>query len=133
VSTVIEIGRGEFTFCAAHTGLHADGFEPLHGHTFVVTVRLAGEINPAGMVTDFGPVKAALREAITGLRRRTLVATRADGVMVDVGGGRVGFGYGDKHYDLPASDVALLPLVNTTTEAIAGYLLDQLPRWVRRV
>lgn len=32
---------------------------------------------------------------------------------------------GRKRYVLPAEDVVVLPLVNTTTEAIAGYLLDR--------
>lgn len=126
MTAVLEIGRGEFTFCAAHTGLHRGGFEPLHGHTFVVTVRVAGKIDTAGMVTDFGVVKTALRDAIAPLRRRTLVATQADGVEVQTTAGQVRFGHDGKYYDLPAGDVALLPLANTTTEALAAYLLDQL-------
>jgi len=32
---------------------------------------------------------------------------------------------GRKHYLLPAEDVTMLPLVNTTLEALAGYLLSQ--------
>lgn len=75
---------------------------------------------------DFGSVKAALRKAIAPLSRRTLVAARADGVPVIVHDGRVRFGHGDKHYDLPEGNVVLLPLPNTTTEAIAAHLLDQL-------
>ena len=125
MSAVLEIGRGEFGFCAAHTGLHADGFEPLHGHTFTVVLRLGGDLAAHGMVTDFGPVKAALREVIAPLRRRTLVATAVQDVTVQTRDGRVRFGHGDKFYDLPAGDVALLPTVNTTTEALAAYLLEQ--------
>jgi 6-pyruvoyl-tetrahydropterin synthase len=122
VSAVIEIGRGEF--CAAHTGLHAEGFEPLHGHTYSVVLRVGGEVDALGMVTDFGPVKAALRQAVAPLRRRTLVAAAGD-VQVDTCGGRVRFGRGGRWYDLPGADVALLPVVNTTTEAVAAYLLGQ--------
>ena len=32
---------------------------------------------------------------------------------------------GRKRYVLPAEDVTVLPLVNTATEAIAGYLLER--------
>jgi hypothetical protein len=32
---------------------------------------------------------------------------------------------GRKYYLLPAEDVTILPLVNTTLEALAGYLLNQ--------
>jgi hypothetical protein len=42
-----------------------------------------------------------------------------------VAGGRVRFGDSNRHYDLPETDVVLLPVGNTTTEAIANYLLDQ--------
>ncbi|MBO4161721.1 6-pyruvoyl trahydropterin synthase family protein [Micromonospora antibiotica] len=120
MTAVIVLRGGEFSFCAAHAGLHADGYEPLHGHTFVVTLRLAGQADDNGMVTDFGPVKTTLRRVIAPLRRRTLVAGRASGVDLSVPD-QVRFG----DYTLPALAVAVLPVVNTTTEAIAGHLLDQ--------
>lgn len=126
MKATVDIGKGEFTFCGAHTGLHAGGYEPLHGHTFILSLKLYGTVDAAGMVTDFGPVKAALRTAIAPLRRRTLVATLAEDPPVTATGGRIRFGDPAKYYDLPAADVALLPLTNTTTEAIAGYLADQI-------
>jgi 6-pyruvoyl-tetrahydropterin synthase len=37
--TVITVGGdGTFAFCAAHAGLHDGQFEPLHGHSFTVTL-----------------------------------------------------------------------------------------------
>ncbi|MGC4886630.1 6-pyruvoyl trahydropterin synthase family protein [Micromonospora sp. DT227] len=117
---MIVLSGGEFSFCAAHAGLHADGYEPLHGHTFLVTLRLAGEPDDNGMVTDFGPVKTTLRRVIAPLRRRTLVAGGAADLDLSVPE-QVRFG----DYILPARSVTVLPLVNTTTEAIAGHLLDQ--------
>jgi 6-pyruvoyl-tetrahydropterin synthase len=127
VDAVIEIGQGEFTFCAAHAGLHDTGFEPLHGHTFQVTVRLAGSCDPiTGMVCDFGPVKAALREVIRPLKRRTLVATATDPATVETHGDSVWVSDGIRSWSFPADDVVLLPLANTSTEELAGYLLGQL-------
>jgi hypothetical protein len=41
----IEIGGTPFVFCAAHAGLHDGEFEPLHGHTFAVTLRLSGNLD----------------------------------------------------------------------------------------
>lgn len=123
-STSITIGGGEFSFCAAHTGLHDGEFEPLHGHTFSVTLRLTGTPGPAGMVADFGPVKTALREALAPLRRRTLVARDVPGVRVTLGRDTVHMASRTKLYVFPLADVALLPVPNTTTEELAGYLLD---------
>jgi 6-pyruvoyl-tetrahydropterin synthase len=52
--TTVEVGRGEFGFSAAHTGLHEGEFEPLHGHAYQVTLRLFGTPGDDGMLTERG-------------------------------------------------------------------------------
>ncbi len=123
--TTLQVGRGEFDFSAAHAGLHGGEFEPLHGHTFQVTLRLFGEPGSDGMLIDFSKVKSALREAIAPLRRRTLIPGLAPQVRITSENDAVSIATSGKSYMLPADDVVVLPLANTTTEAIAGYLLDQ--------
>jgi 6-pyruvoyl-tetrahydropterin synthase len=123
--TTLEVGRGEFGFSAAHTGLHDGEFEPLHGHTFHVTLRVSGTPDADGMLVDFTKVKAALREAIAPLRRRTLMPGDAPEVHIAPENNTLSIAAGRKWYVLPADDVVVLPLANTTTEAIAGYLLAQ--------
>ncbi|HEU0086754.1 MAG TPA: 6-carboxytetrahydropterin synthase [Pseudonocardiaceae bacterium] len=123
--TTLEVGRGEFDFSAAHTGLHDGEFESLHGHTFLVTLRLSGELDTEGMLIDFSKVKAALRTVIAPLHRRTLMPGRAPEVRIMRADDNLSIAVGDKTYLLPTDDVVVLPLVNTTTEAIARYLLDQ--------
>ncbi len=124
MSVVVEVGPGGFGFCAAHTGRHAGRFEPLHGHMFQVRLRVCGQPDQAGMVMDFATLKAALRQAVGPLRRRTLLAA-ADADPADPDG-LVRFGDAVKRYALPAADLMLLPVGNTTTEELAGYLLDRL-------
>lgn len=113
-------------FGAAHAGLHQGRFEPLHGHTYTPRLELAGQLDAEGAVTDFLPVRQALAEAIGPLKRRTLMPAHApapvhhyrdeDMVVIDDG---------HRRFVLPATDVVLLPLVNTTTELLAQYLLEQ--------
>lgn len=122
----VEIGGSDFRFCAAHTGLHGGEFEPLHGHTYVPVLALNGMTDAAGMVLDFRTVKAALRDVIAPLRSRTLLADRAAGVSLERDGSSVRMHCGAKVYVLPAEDVVVLPVGNTTTEELAAYLLDQL-------
>jgi 6-pyruvoyl-tetrahydropterin synthase len=125
--TMIEIGgHGPFSFSAAHSGLHDGEFEPLHGHSFTVTLRLHGEHDDAGMLIDFHVVKKALAKVIAPLRRRTLMPAHPSGGTCVIDGGQVVIECGGKCYSLPAEDVTLLPVPNTTTEALAAYLLDQL-------
>lgn len=76
MNTTVEVGRGEFGFSAAHSGVHDGEFEPLHGHTYQVTLRLFGVPGDGGMLIDFGEIKTALREAIAPLRRRTMMPGR---------------------------------------------------------
>lgn len=124
--TTVEVGGDEFGFSAAHAGLHDGLFEPLHGHTFTVTLRLTGTADPAsGMLVDFALIKNSLRAAVAPLRRRTLMPGLAR-ATVQVADGRVTIADGRKRYDLPAGDVVILPLTNTTTEQIAGWLLDRI-------
>jgi 6-pyruvoyl-tetrahydropterin synthase len=133
VGAVARIGDGEFSFCAADALTWPDTFEPLHGHTFMVEVELAGAVNATtGGLMDFGVIKRALREVIGPLRRRTLLAAHAPGVDLVQEGTSIRFGRGTKTYVLPAQDVVLLPVVNTTTEAIAEHLLAQLEPSLRR-
>ncbi|MEV6868274.1 6-carboxytetrahydropterin synthase [Streptosporangium subroseum] len=126
--TTIEIGgHAPFGFSAAHTGLHDGQFEPLHGHSFTVTLRLHGRgLDAAGMLVDFHLVKKALAEIIAPLRRRTLMPAQPPGGTCTVEDGQVVITCGGKCYSLPEQDVALLPVPNTTTEALAAYLLEQL-------
>lgn len=118
-------GTGPFQFSAAHAGLHDGEFEPLHGHTFTVTVRLRGDLDGCGMLADFHAVKKALTGAIGPLRRRTLMPARPSGGRCRTEDGQVFIECGTKRYSLPAGDVTLLPVTNTTTESIAAYLFDQ--------
>jgi 6-pyruvoyltetrahydropterin/6-carboxytetrahydropterin synthase len=126
LTTMIEISGGPFVFSAAHAGLHGGEFEPLHGHTFTLTVRLRGDIDQDGMVADFGLVKKAMAEVIAPLKRRTLMPGAAPGVDYWSEDGQLFITAGGRRFSLPAEDVAMLPLANTTTEAIAAHLADQL-------
>jgi 6-pyruvoyl-tetrahydropterin synthase len=48
-ATTITIGGSRpFVFSAAHAALHGGQLEPLHGHTFTVTLRLHGEPGEPG-------------------------------------------------------------------------------------
>jgi 6-pyruvoyltetrahydropterin/6-carboxytetrahydropterin synthase len=118
-------GDGTFAFCAAHAGLHDGELEPLHGHTFTVTLRLYGDPDEAGMVCDFTAAKSALAAAIAPLKRRTLMPAALPGGRCDRDGSQVVIECGSRLYSLPADDVVLLPVVNTTTEQLAAWLLSQ--------
>ncbi|WP_280387727.1 6-pyruvoyl trahydropterin synthase family protein [Nocardia wallacei] len=125
-ATTVEIGGSEFRFPAAHTGWHAGEFEPLHGHTYIPVLRLAGGVGKDGMVADFSAVKVLLRDAITPLRRRVLLAADCPGVSIEHVDDTVRVASPSKRYVFPAGDTVVLPITNTSTEQLAAYLLDQI-------
>src|SRR5437763_7774138 len=123
--TTLEIARAEFGFYAAHIALYNGAVEPLHGHTFQVTLRVSGEPDTSGIVAEFSEIKPAMRDAVAALRRRTLVPGDAPELQITRDNDSLSITCGRKRYLLPAEDVTVLPLANTTLEALAGYLLSQ--------
>jgi 6-pyruvoyl-tetrahydropterin synthase len=123
--TTLEMARAEFGFYAAHIALYNGEVEPLHGHTFQVALRVSGEPDTSGMVVEFSEIKPAMRKAVASLRRRTLVPGHAPQLQITPEDGSLSITCGRKQYLLPVEDVTVLPLANTTLEALAGYLLSQ--------
>jgi 6-pyruvoyltetrahydropterin/6-carboxytetrahydropterin synthase len=123
--TTLEMARAEFGFYAAHIALYNGDVEPLHGHTFQVALRVSGEPDTSGMVVEFSEIKPAMRDAVAPLRRRTLVPGHAPELRITPSNDSLSITCGRKRYLLPAEDVTVLPLVNTTLEALASYLLSQ--------
>jgi 6-pyruvoyltetrahydropterin/6-carboxytetrahydropterin synthase len=66
--------RVEAEFAAAHFLSHYHGkCEKLHGHNYLVRVRLRGEnLDSGGMLADFSLLKKALNETITPLDHSSL-------------------------------------------------------------
>ncbi|MEG8184185.1 hypothetical protein GZH49_37605 [Nocardia terpenica] len=123
VAATVVIGGPGICFSAAHAGMHNGVLEPLHGHTYQVTLRVHGSVSVDGMVVDFDVVKPALRAAIRPLHRRTLVAGHCPGALVEQTGDTVRITAGGRRYELPATDVVVLPITNTSTEELATYVL----------
>ncbi|MDQ4102769.1 MAG: 6-carboxytetrahydropterin synthase [Actinomycetota bacterium] len=126
------MARAEFGFYAAHIALYKGEVEPLHGHTFQVALRVSGEPDISGMVAEFNEIKPAMRDAVAPLRRRTLIPGQAPELQITPNNDSLSITCGRKKYLLPAEDVTILPLVNTTLEALAGYLLSQVLPQLKR-
>lgn len=123
------VGGVGWDFNAAHTGLHEGVFEPLHGHTYQVSLVVWGLPDASGMVADFRVLKQHLREVIAPLKRRTLIALDTPGVRVEaVDAGQLRVTGGGACFSLPGSWATLLPIAGTSTEALACYLVAELAR-----
>jgi 6-pyruvoyltetrahydropterin/6-carboxytetrahydropterin synthase len=120
----IDIYKEYFHFSAAHFLIFPDGrSERLHGHNYRITVEIEGELSEHGLVLDFKRVKPVVRELCRELDERWLVPGEHPVLTwAPVEGGAIEVRYQDKLYRAPAEDVLVLPINNTSSENLAGWI-----------
>lgn len=129
----IAVSRDYLTFSAAHFAQLGDGSsERLHGHNYTARIRLVGPLDGNEFVADFSLLKSALRELTSLLNHRVLVPGRSSRVAVTVSGDTCVVTADGKRYSIPTEDAVVLPVANTTVEALALYLVEQLGAELRQ-
>lgn len=124
----IVVARSEHKFSCAHMTVFPDGRkERLHGHNYTVSVAL--DLAAVGFehLIDFGAIKRAIAAECAEWRERTLVAGESPRMeRLRQGGGEVEIVLCGARYVFPEADVLVLPIDNTTTEALAELWIDRL-------
>jgi 6-pyruvoyltetrahydropterin/6-carboxytetrahydropterin synthase len=124
----IVVARAEHKFSCAHMTVFPDGRkERLHGHNY--TVSLALDLAAVGFehLIDFGAIKRAIAAECAEWRERTLVAGDSPRLEKLVrAGGELELVLCGQRYVFPEGDVLVLPVDNTTTEALAELWIDRL-------
>jgi 6-pyruvoyl-tetrahydropterin synthase len=113
-------------FAAAHMATLGDDLEPLHGHNYVVRCRVEGALTDDRWVIDFGVLKRAAREACEELDHRFLLQERSKRLDIAREGESWVVRFGAREYRFPTSDVAALPIENTTAELLAEWIADRI-------
>jgi 6-pyruvoyltetrahydropterin/6-carboxytetrahydropterin synthase len=128
----VSIGKELLRFTAAHF-IAFHGFrEPLHGHTYQAQVTVSGPVGPDGYVVDFLVLKKIAEEECAQLHFRTLLPGRSDCLAVEENAETVQVRCEDgTHFLFPRQDVCLLPIVHTSSEEIAQYLVARLRERLR--
>jgi 6-pyruvoyltetrahydropterin/6-carboxytetrahydropterin synthase len=124
----IVVARAAPTFSCAHMTVFPDGRkERLHGHNY--TVGVAIDLAAVGFehLIDFGAIKRAVAAECAEWRERTLLAERSPRLdRLERRAGEVEIVLCGARYVFPESDVLVLPIDNTTTEALAELWLERL-------
>ncbi len=109
-------------FDSAHFATYGGRCEPLHGHSYKVAADVEGELTEDSWVIDFTRLKAILRQICQEIDHRMILQTESrilkieaveDAWLVETPNGAT--------YTLPSSDVADLPIDNTTAERLAEW------------
>ena len=122
----VKVSKDYLVFPAAHFITYRGQCEPLHGHNYRASVVVEGDLNENSYVLDFGDLKRIMREIIADLDHRTLLASNNPRLTITEDNASISVKYEDRRYVFPRVDVALLPVPNTTAEAIARFLTRRL-------
>jgi len=112
-------------FAASHMATLGDELEPLHGHNYIVSARVEGDLTSDRWVIDFSALKGFVRAACERLDHRFLLQADSEQLESELVGGQWVIRFGDREYRLPGSDVLALPIANTTAELLAQWIAEQ--------
>ena len=118
----IDGGYSGLRFSACHFIPRHEKCSRLHGHSYIVRLRMEGDIGEEGMIMDFVILKRALKKIIDEVDHRTLLPARSKEVKIDVEGDSVEVVSGCKRYVFPKEDVALLDVPTTTAEEMCKMM-----------
>jgi 6-pyruvoyltetrahydropterin/6-carboxytetrahydropterin synthase len=112
----VVVSKDYLKFAAAHFIAYPGFREPLHGHNYQVSVRV-----------EFGLVKRVAKALCEELDERIIVPERSDCLTIAVDPARVSMTTpeGD-HFQFPRRDCVVLPIVHSSAEELAAYVLGRL-------
>ena len=123
----VSIGKEYLRFTAAHFIAFRGFREPLHGHTYQVKVTVSGSVEADGYVVDFLVLKKIAEEECAQLHFHTLLPRQSDCLQIQESATQVTVQCEDgTSFVFPRQDVYLLPIVHSSSEEIARYLLSRL-------
>ena len=127
-SYAVRVYKEYMNFGSAHFLIFADGSrEELHGHNYHVRVKVEGDVVEGDLVVDFIPLKPLVKAFCDELDHVTLLPDSNPHLEVTQQDGTVEARHTDGSlFILPARDVRILPIPNTSTEMLARYLAQKL-------
>jgi len=125
---IIEIDGGHtgITFSSCHFIPMHEKCSRLHGHSYIVRIKLEGELDENGMVMDFVVIKKKLRAMIAEMDHKILLPARSKIVKITEKNGSVEVTSCKKRYVFPAEDVMMLDVTTTTAEEMARMMTEKI-------
>ena len=103
----------------------------LHGHSYVMRLRLEGDINEEnGMIMDFVILKKMLKQMMNEMDHMILLPAKSDIVHLEEKDGLVHVECNGKRYMFPRMDVVLLDIPTTTAEEMTKMMTERMVREV---
>lgn len=127
--TTLKLYKENFKFSAAHFMIFdAKCAERLHGHNYQVCVDIGvpsyEDSKATGYSIDFNVLKKFIREELARLDEIVLLPQLQTEMKLEQKGPSLHVHFRDRYYVFPTNEVCLLPLNNTSVEALSFYLAD---------
>lgn len=119
----IRVDKDYLKFSAAHFLIFPDGTaERLHGHNYKVFVELQTRLDPHGLVLNFNEIKPLVRALCDELDEHLLIPGEHPVLTAErVSDAQMEIRYRDRLYRIPAGEVIVLPISNTSAENLATW------------
>ncbi len=123
----VEVTKEAFSFAAAHFITFAgDICERIHGHNYGVRVTVEGPLDENRYVVDFIALRDAVLEITSELDHHVLLPSEHAEIVVTADERETTARFRDRRWVFPNEDCVLLPVINTTAEAIARVILQRI-------
>jgi len=96
--------------------------EALHGHNFRIKAEVAGPLNRKEYVVDFLIAFEALKKICKMLSHKVLLPEKHPYITIKTAEDTVHVTMPPLQWVFPTEDTITLPIRNTTTESLAGYI-----------
>ena len=118
--------KSNIRFSSAHIIPEYEKCGRLHGHTYAIHIKLIGKPDNKGIIVDFTAIKNALRKVANVLDHKVLVPEKNNVAKIEKGKKKVKIVSLGKEYVFPIEDCVFLPIVSTSAENLAAYILEQI-------
>ncbi|MDE2669302.1 MAG: 6-carboxytetrahydropterin synthase [Chloroflexota bacterium] len=126
VTRRVTVERNRLRFAAAHFATFLGECEPLHGHNYDVMVDVEGDLTEDSWVWDFGDLKRLTKGIADELDHKFVLQLESRMLTIVEGEDDWEISYEDQRYVFPKSDVAALPIDNSTAERLAEWFAGRL-------
>jgi 6-pyruvoyltetrahydropterin/6-carboxytetrahydropterin synthase len=130
----IKVYKQYFNFASSHFMIFENGTrEPLHGHNYRVQVKGEAPDLEGDMVFDFLDIKPIVREICDSLDHKLLIPKDNKHLKIYTENKNIVIQTPDEStFSIPASDVLLLPILNSSAERMAVYICDEIRAAVKQ-
>jgi len=120
--------KSNIRFSSAHIIPDYEKCGRLHGHTYAVHAKISGKLDKNGIIMDFSQLKETLKQIADELDHNILIPQKNKSVKIEKDNTSVKISFLDKHYVFPLTDCIFLPIISTTAENLALYILEKIQK-----